>query len=350
MKTPVLLSVFLVILVSLSFCNDEAASQALEIYFLDMFGGGSTLIVTPLNESILIDTGSREPLHRDADRILQVCHIAEIKQIDFLITTHFHSDHFGGILEVSKRIPIRRFIDKGALPSKEEQTSEWFRQLYPLYKEATKEKVIPIHAGEDIQLKKDPSRKIPPVILHCIASEKQIEGFQGIIDREIEGFEMKPADETDNARSIALLLMFGRFRFLAGADITWNIEHHLVHPVNRIGKIDLYQINHHGLDQSNNPLFLKAIDPIVCVALNGPYKGIQPNTFRALQQLPNVEAIYQIHYNVLYGDTGNAPAEFIANREDPNKGEFIKVMVEPDTRFFTVTIGTHGVKKSYPIR
>ncbi len=237
-----------------------------------------------------------------------------------------------------------------ALPSKNEQNTEWYRQLYPLYKEATTERILPSQAGEDIELKKDPSGKIPSVILHCVAAEKQIEGSKGTIDREIAGFERKDADETDNAKRIALLLTFGRFRFLAGADITWNVEHHLAHPVNRIGKIDLYQINHHGLDQSNNPIFLKAIDPTVCVALNGPKKGIQPNTFQALQRLPNVKAIYQLHFNILYGDNGNAPPEFIANKQDPDKGEFIKAVVELGAKFFTVSIGVDGVKKKYSLR
>lgn len=330
--------------------EEKPSPKTLDIYFLDMAGGGSTLIVTPMGESILIDTGSLEPMHRDADRILHVCGLAGLKQIDYLITTHFHSDHFGGILEVSKRIPVRRFIDKGALPNRMEQNTEWFRQLYPLYREATKERTLAVQAGEKFDLKQDPAQKLPPLALRCIAAEKQIEGYSGTIDLEVEGFEMRPADESENAKSIALLLTFGRFKFLAAADITWNIEHHLVHPVNRIGKIDLFQINHHGLDQSNNPIFLKAIDPSVCIALNGPKKGIQPNTFKALQNLPNVKAIYQLHYNVLNGPTGNVPSEYIANKQESNGSEFIKTVVESSGKNFTVTIGVDGLPKKYSCR
>ncbi len=344
MKTTAFLSAFLLIFLSF----EKSTAKPLEIYFLDMVGGASTLIVTPMGESVLIDTGSRDPMHRDADRILHACNLAGLKQIDYLITTHFHSDHFGGLLEVTKRIPIKHFYDKGALPSKFEQMTEWYRQLYPLYKEATKDRTLPLLPGSDVPLKKDPEGKIPAVILHCLAAEKQIEGFDGTID--VEGVEMRDADETENAKSIVLLLTFGRFKFLAAADITWNVEHHLVHPKNRIGKVDLYQINHHGLDQSNNPLFLKAIDPTVGVALNGPRKGIQPNTFKALNGLSSVKAIYQIHYNVLYGDSGNVPSEFIANKNNPDKGEFIKVMVEPNAKNFTVAIGADGLKKSYSIQ
>jgi beta-lactamase superfamily II metal-dependent hydrolase len=323
--------------------------KPLEIYFLDMAGGASTLIVTPLGQSVLIDTGSRTPEHRDADRIYRACSDAGLKQIDYLITTHFHNDHFGGILELSKRIPIQSFIDKG-LPPEHEQNTDWFKQLYPLYQQATKGAAKLICPGDDIPLNNDPAGRFPPIRLHCVAADKKIEGFNGNIDTPIEGFEFKDPDTSDNARSIALVLTYGRFRFFAGGDITWNVEHHLAHPVNRIGKVDLYQITHHGLDLSNNPLLLKAISPTVCVAMNGPTKGIQPNTFKALKTLPSVKAIYQLHYNTLYGDKGNTQPEFIANKLDPQKGRYIKASVFPDKGAFTISIDSRSPKRTFPIQ
>jgi competence protein ComEC len=346
------LAVFAVI--SCIFSNYSPANEnihgTLDIYFLDMVGGGSTLIVTPLGESVLIDTGSLEPKHRDADRMHQACRYAGLKHIDYLITTHFDSDHYGGILELSKRIPIKCFMDKGALPPKHQQDSGSFKKLYPLYQQATKGNVTPIRTGDDVPLKNDPGGKIPPIKLHCVASEKQIEGFKGDIDAPVEGCVMKNADDGDNARSIALVLSYGRFKFFAGGDITWNVEHHLAHPINRIGKIDLFQVTHHGLDMSNNPLLLKALSPTVCVAMNGPRKGIQPNAFSALNALPSVKAIYQIHYNTIYGDEGNTAEEFIANKNDPQKGELIKASVDPVKGDFTISIGVNGPRRTFPIQ
>jgi beta-lactamase superfamily II metal-dependent hydrolase/catechol 2,3-dioxygenase-like lactoylglutathione lyase family enzyme len=327
------------------------AEKTLDIYFLDMVGGGSTLIVTPLGESVLIDTGSREPMHRDADRIYQACKDAGLKQIDYLITTHFHLDHFGALLELSKRIPIKSFYDKGVLPPADEQDSDWFRQLYPLYQQATKNSVKPLRAGDDVPLINDPAGKIPPIKLHCVASEKKIEGFDGDIDAAVEGFEIRKPDESDNARSIALVLTYGRFKFFAGGDITWNVEHHLAQPTNRIGKVDLYQVTHHGLDLSNNPVLLKALNPTVCVSMNGPRKGIEPNTFKAIKGLSSVKAIYQIHYNTQFGDAGNTGSEFIANpKESQKEGRYIKASIYPEKGIFTISIGRDGQAKSYPIQ
>jgi len=332
-------------------CGQGGTEKTLDIYFLDMVGGGSTLIVTPMGESVLIDTGSREPLHRDADRIFKACQDAGLKQIDYLITTHFHLDHFGAILELSKRIPIKFFFDKGVLPPADEQDSDWFRQLYPMYQQATKNNVKPLRAGDDVPLKNDPAGKILPVKLHCVASEKKIEDFNDDIDAPVEGFEIRKPDDSDNARSIALVLTYGKFVFFAGGDITWNVEHHLAHPVNRVGKIDLYQVTHHGLDLSNNSILLKAISPTVCVAMNGPRKGIEPNTFKAMKALSSVKAIYQIHYNTQFGDGGNTAPDFIANpKENPKEGRYIKASVNPEKGIFTVSIGQDSSVRTYPIQ
>jgi len=87
-------------------------AQTLDIYWIDSEGGGSTLIKTPAGESILIDTGN--PGGRDSARIFKVAsEQAGLKQIDCLIVTHFHLDHFGGAAELSERIPIRTVYDNG---------------------------------------------------------------------------------------------------------------------------------------------------------------------------------------------------------------------------------------------
>ena len=331
--------------------GENTVRETLDIYFLDMHGGGSTLIVTPWGESVLIDTGSLRPMHRDVDRICRACRDAGLKQIDHLITTHFHSDHYGGLLELTKRIPIKRFYDKGAPPPEREQESKSFKELWPLYQQATKGKVEAIRVWDDLVLRGGPSDEAHDVTLHCVASEKKVKGLSGSIDAPVEGFEIKKADASDNARSIALLVTYGSFAFFAGGDITWNVEHHLAHPFNRVGKVDLYQVTHHGLDQSNNPILLKALSPTVCVAMNGPRKGIQPRTFADLTALPSVEAIYQIHYNTQYGHAGNTQPEFIANpKDDPDQGQFIKACVHLDQGSFTLQIGPTGERRSYRIQ
>src|SRR2546423_370770 len=85
------------------------AAATLDIYFIDVEGGQSTLIVTPARESLLIDTGYAGD--RDADRIAAAAKAAGIDRIDYLLITHFHGDHAGGVPHLVKRLPIRAFVD-----------------------------------------------------------------------------------------------------------------------------------------------------------------------------------------------------------------------------------------------
>jgi competence protein ComEC len=322
--------------------------RTLDIYFLDMVGGASTLLVTPLGESVLIDTGSLRPEHRDADRILKACQDAGLQQIDYLVTTHFHSDHFGAILEVSQRIPVKCFMDKGTRAPAGDGDNRWSKDLYALYEQATKGSVKTLRAGDDIPLRNDPAGKFPKLTLHCVTADKKVEGFDGDVDAPVDGLKIERADGSDNARSIALLLAYGNFKFFAGGDITWNVEQQLVHPTNRLGKVDLYQVTHHGLDLSNNTLLLKALDPTVAVALNGPRKGIQPRTFQDLAALPGLKALYQIHFNTEHDGQYNTKPELIANpKDDPNKGQFIKACIHADEGTFAIQVGEDGPEHTY---
>ena len=183
-----------------------------------------------------------------------------------------------------------------------------------------------------------------------MAAQRQIEGFAGDVDARIPGENIRDRDPSDNANSIALVLRYGKFRFFAGGDLTWNVEYHLARPRNVVGEVDLFQVTHHGLDLSNNPILLAALRPTVCIAMNGPKKGIQPQTFRSLKQLPSVKAIYQIHYNQQYGEAGNAPGEFIANGTGSGTGGFFCVTVPPDATSFTVKVGSDGAERQYQVK
>src|SRR5262250_400277 len=88
------------------------ARRTLQIYFIDVEGGQSTLIVTPEHHSLLIDTGwsgdgtgfrPGDPHKaRDANRIVAAARDAGITQIDYLLVTHFHVDHDGSVVELSQ--------------------------------------------------------------------------------------------------------------------------------------------------------------------------------------------------------------------------------------------------------
>ena len=105
----------------------------LDIYVVDVEGGNATLYVAPSGESVLIDTGNVAPdaAKRDAGRIMAAARDARLTQIDHLITTHWHGDHFGGMVELAKQIPIRDFIDHGPNIQPVAAFDEFFAKTYP---------------------------------------------------------------------------------------------------------------------------------------------------------------------------------------------------------------------------
>ena len=107
-------------------------AQTLDIYVVDVEGGNATLIVSPSRESLLIDTGNDGAAAvRDANRIMDAIKDAGLQQIDHLITTHWHSDHFGGMAELASKIKIREFIDHGPNVQPGEAADTFLAKVYP---------------------------------------------------------------------------------------------------------------------------------------------------------------------------------------------------------------------------
>ena len=113
--------------------------------------------------------------------------------------------------------------------------------------------------------------------------------------------------------------------------------------------MDVLQIDHHGLDLSNNPVLLKTLGPSVVVVNNGPRKGGEPGTFATLKGLPSAKAIYQIHRN-LRAPESNTDRERIANEEEDCAAHFIRLSVDPSGRSYEVWVPSTGHRQTYATR
>src|SRR2546425_9010514 len=109
-----------------------AGSKNLEIFVMHVEGGNATPFVSPSGESLLIDTGNAgAAAARDASRIVAAVKEAGLQQIDHLIITHWHGDHFGGLGELAAKVPIREFIDHGPNVQPGQAADEFLEKTYP---------------------------------------------------------------------------------------------------------------------------------------------------------------------------------------------------------------------------
>ena len=327
-------------------CLAGQADHRLDIYWIDTEGGAGTLIVTPAGEAVLIDSGN--PGGRDSKRIADVATgVAGLKQIDHLVTTHYHLDHFGGAAELVKALPIKSVYDNGNFLSGRERPSEAYL-TFP----AAKRMIL--DPGDEIPLRQAEGSDAPPIHLRCIAArQRRIEAPASASPNPLcDDPKHKPRDLTDNANSIVLVLSFGDFRFFDGGDLTWNMELKLVCPVNLVGTVDVYQTDHHGLDVSNHPLLVGSLSPTVAMMNNGPTKGCGPETFATLKSVASIQAIYQLHRNLRPdGNVNNVsdPA-CIANDRDPCDGNYVKLSVDAEAKTYTVTVPATKHERTYPVR
>ena len=338
-----------------------AQSRNLDIYWIDVEGGAATLLVAPSGESLLIDTGWTVD-DRDARRIYAATQQAGLKKIDYLVISHFHADHVGGLAALSKLIPMGKFFDRGDAIEKENQ--QWLDS----YKTASTGKRTIVKQGDTIPLK--------GVRTLVVSSNEEILSNPvrgGTSNPLCANAERKAPAGPENARGVGVLFTYGKFTFLNLIDLDWAKEMELACPVNKLGQVTVYQTGRHGsFDGAGAPAFLGAIRPQVVVVNNGPRKGLgqvdntvkslppaggpvaayEKNAYRRLATIPGIEGIWQGHRSLLDSDpTHNTAEEMIANLEDTKdcKGNWIKASVGRDGKF-TVTNARNGFSKTYAAR
>jgi len=285
-------------------------SNTLTIYAIDVEGGNATLVVSPTGESLLDDAGNGGMgAVRDASRIVDAAKDAGLTQLDHVVITHWHGDHYGALAEVASRIPIREFIDHGPNTQPADATDRFLATTYPMLYAHARHTVL--KAGDTIGM--------------AGVGVRVVAAAGNAIDKPLAGAgrpnplcgNPKPVEAfPEDAQSIALLVTFGKFRALHPGDLTRDKEYALVCPVNRIGRIDTLVGPHHGQDTSNSEVFVHALAPRVAIMNNGTRKGGYPDVMKAFYTSPRFEDLWQLHFSQLSGQEYAAPGVFIANTTD----------------------------------
>ena len=309
-----------------------AADDALQMVSIDVEGGGGTLFVTPHGKSVLIDTANPDRGdHPNSEMIEKAARSFGLQKIDYLITTHYHVDHIGGLEGVLKRIPIGTFIDHGE--NREIRGTQGpggmmgpdWRVVGPdgQPRPGRGGTVPPPPADPNTPppgstaagyahyielIGKNPHRVVKPGdhldvdgmhILFVDADGVPLaKPLPGAGEKPASCAAMQPMDPNggeENSRSTSSLITYGKAKIAAFGDLTWNSEMKLFCPVDKVGKVDVLLASHHGLQFSNSPAQVESLQPRIVIIGNAINKGDDPDRVKSYMANPRFQGIWHLH-------------------------------------------------------
>ena len=358
-----------------------AAEGTLKVVSVDVEGGGGTLFVTPEGKSLLIDTGwpsgagllpSPDGAQNNADRIVAAAKKLGVSKLDYVIITHYHMDHVGGVMDLAKRIPVDTFIDHG--PNAEhlkpgevvppDLAGGMPDQLYPKYLEIIKgHKHIVAKPGQVIQIG---SMTDTIVSSDGVTLSKPLAGAGQPIAAcdTAESKSEKPDGGEENTRSVASLLSFGKVKIAMFGDLSWKKERELSCPVGKLGHVNLLIVTQHGSNISSNPASIADMHPDVALMGSSGKKGGDGDPIKLIKASPGLMGFWQTHESFAHpewdGDKNmianlNPPAAAIAAHAKamftvpPDQGHAIHAEITKDGKI-TMTNDRNGYSKTYTVK
>ena len=283
-------------------CPMQAYEGKLLIDVLAVGQGDSTFIRTPSGTTILIDGGNPGRGSQDILPTIKKCF--SVTSLDYVILTHPHADHFGGLIDVLKEIPVKKAVyDTG-------HSSGTAFARYEVLADATGRRKIPelgdktIITGDAVQV------RVVAVNGHVLGG------------KSVQVFKTDGSPKDKNSVSIAMVLTLGGFRYFTGGDLSGggNNTPDVETPVaDAVGLVEVMKADHHGSATANNDHLLQKLRPhhvLISVGegeANLRYHLPNSDTMARLMKLPFIEDVYQTSRG-----EGGAPATVLTQVHNEN--------------------------------
>jgi beta-lactamase superfamily II metal-dependent hydrolase len=316
-------------------CCRPFAAQQLQVYAIDVEGGKSTLYVSPSGESMLVDAGYADNHGRDAHRIVAAAHAAGVTQIDYLVISHYHKDHVGGVPALAALIPIRTFVDHGR---NFEDVKDNGAEYSAYVRKRSKGKHLEVKAGDRI-----PVQGLDVQVVTASGAPLKAAGRPNPL---CANFQPIAKDTGENSHSIGLEITLGKFRLVDLGDLHWNREYDLACPDNLLGNVDVYMTTHHAKKTSGSPQLVDALHFKAAIMNNGPTTGGSDQAWQIIHEAPGRPDIWQLHTALKNEAQHNAPEKFIANPAMNCSGNWIRLTAGPDGAF-TIRNSRNQFEKTY---
>ena len=309
-----------------------ASAQTLRIFHIDVEQADATLFVAPSGKTLLVDSGQ----NGSGDEIKAVMDNAGVTKIDFLVTTHYHSDHFGGIDDLTGAPPgfgvtVSKAFDRG---DKDAFTqTEKDKPTMKGYLTAVGNSAEKLSPGDTIDLDQNMTVK-------CVAAGRKVIGDTS----------SSSSKSHENDSSVSLLIEWGEFDYFIGGDIESATEKKIAAQDLALD-VDVYQANHHGSDTSSEDSFIKDLTPSVVIISNGNHAGHkhpQQDTLDALAALTPAPTVFQTNKYFHGGSGGNVGDEFIADLGA--SGEDGTILLEVNAAKTQYTVSYRGKVKTFPVK